>query len=69
MIPGHTVEQFIEQSTTLGGIPYSELYQHEYREIDYQFPYQDYSLAQLGIPSWDVLHVVADGNEYYLEMK
>lgn len=69
MIPGHAVEQFIEQSTTLGGIPYSELYQHEYREIDYQFPYQDYSLAQLGIPSWDVLHVVADGNEYYLEMK
>ena len=69
MVPGHAVEQFIEQSATLGGIPYSELYQHEYREIDYRFPYQDYSLAQLGIPSWDVLHVIADGNEYYLEMK
>lgn len=69
MVPGHAVEQVVEQSATLGGILFSNLYQHEYREIDDRFPYQDYRLSQLGIPTQDVLHVIADGNDYYLEMK
>ena len=69
MVPGHSVEQVVEQSATLGGILFSNLYQHEYREIDDRFPYQDYRLSQLGIPTQDVLHVIADGKDYYLEMK
>jgi hypothetical protein len=69
MSPGHAVEKCIEENSPLAGIPLGNFYQHEYREIDVSFPYQDCTLSQLGIPAWDVLHVVADRNEYYLEMK
>jgi hypothetical protein len=44
------------------------MYQHEYREIDESFPYQTCTLSQLGVPAHDVLHVLADGQDYYLEM-
>lgn len=69
MSPGHAVEKRIGEDTTLAGVPFGSMYQHEYREIDGTFPYQDCTLSQLGIPAWDVLHVVADGNEYFVEMK
>ncbi len=68
MLPGHAVEAFVEADSHLSGIPLSGLYQHEYREIDVDFPYGSLTLAQLGIPSHDVLHVVADGQDYYFEM-
>lgn len=69
MSPGHAVEKCINENVLLAGIPFGHFYQHEYREIDSIFPYQDCALFQLGIPAWDVLHVVADGNEYFFEMK
>lgn len=68
MCPGRQVEAFVEQAPVLRGIPLSGLYQHEYREIDQTFPYQELTLAQLGIPKHDVLHVVADGKDRYIEM-
>lgn len=68
MCPGHAVETFIEKDSALCGIPLSGLYQHEYREISADFPYGELTLAQLGFPSYDVLHVVADGQDYYFEM-
>jgi adenylyltransferase/sulfurtransferase len=67
MRPGHAVEAFIEADPVLCGIPFSGLYQHEYREIGADFPYGELTLAQLGIPRSDVLHVVADGQDYYIE--
>ena len=68
MCPGHVVESFVETDQYLRGIPFSGLYQHEYREISADFPYSELTLAQIGIPSHDVLHVVADGQDYYFEM-
>ena len=68
MCPGHAVETFVEKADALRGIPFSGLYQHEYREINADFPYGELTLAQLGIPSHDVLHIVADGQDYYFEM-
>ena len=68
MRPGHAVETFVEADSVLRGIPLSGLYQHEYREISNGFPYGELTLAQLGFPSLDVLHVVADGQDYYFEM-
>jgi len=69
MCPGHIVEEKVEENEMLKGILLSGLYQHEYREINNEFPYQDLQLSQLGIPAKDVLHVIADGHDYYLEMK
>ena len=68
MCPGHAVEAFVEVDSTLRGIPFSGLYQHEYREIGADFPYGELTLAQLGFPSLDILHVGADGQDYYFEM-
>ena len=69
MSPGHLVEKCIDDNLLLAGVPYGSLYQHEFREIDSNFPYMDCTLSQLGIPTWDVLHIVAEGSEYYMEMK
>ena len=69
MSPGHLVEKCIDDNLLLAGVPYGILYQHEFREIDSNFPYMDCTLSQLGIPAWDVLHIVAEGSEYYMEMK
>jgi len=68
MCPGRAVESFIEKDEMLRGIPNSGLYQHEFWEIGDSFPYQGLTLAQLGIPTNDVLHVVADEKDYYLEI-
>ena len=69
MSPGHLVEKCIDDNLLLAGVPYGSLYQHEFREIDSNFPYMDCTFSQLGIPAWDVLHIVAEGSEYYMEMK
>jgi adenylyltransferase/sulfurtransferase len=68
MRPGHAVEAFVEADDNLRGVLLSGLYQHEYREINADFPYGELTLAQLGIPSHDVLHIVADGQDYYFEL-
>lgn len=68
MCPGRAVESFVEKDEMLSGIPNSGLYQHEFREIGDQFPYQELTLAQLGIPTNDVLHVIADDKDYYVEI-
>ena len=47
----------------------SGLYQHEYRHIDRSFPYPELTLAELGIPPYDVLHVSTGENDYYMEME
>ena len=68
MLPGRAVAGFVEQDKELGGLPFSALYQHEYREIDGSFPYPDLSLRELGIPERDVLSVTTPAGDYYMEM-
>jgi len=69
MLPGRAVEGWIAADKELSGIPLSGFYQHEYRFIDSSFPYQQLTLGELGIPPRDVLHVMADGKDCYLELK
>lgn len=68
MLPGRKVAAFVGIDPELAGMPLSALYQHEFREIDMDFPYMSLTLGQLGIPSQDVLYVTAGQKEYYLEM-
>ena len=68
MCPGRAVEEAVERDEHLKGILLSGLYQHEYRMIDHTFPYPELTLRQLGIPASEVLHVMADGQDYYLEI-
>ena len=68
MLPGRSVAAFVEKDPELGGLPLSALYQHEYRDIDNDFPYQALRLRDLGIPKRDVLWVSTPGGDDYLEM-
>lgn len=68
MRPGRAVAAFVEEDPQLRGIPYSGLYQHEYREVDDAFPYPSLTLGQLGIPAQEVLSVSTETGDYYLEM-
>ena len=68
LLPGRSVAAFVERDPELGGLPLSALYQHEYREIDGDFPYQALSLRELGIPGQDVLWVSTPAGDYYMEM-
>jgi adenylyltransferase/sulfurtransferase len=69
MCPGRAVEEVTAQDKTLQGVPLSGLYQHEYRHIDRSFPYQELTLAELGLPPHDVLHVSTGADDYYFEME
>ena len=68
MLPGRAVASFVEQDENLCGLPFSGLYQHEYREIGADFPYPFLPLSALGIPPQEVLLVTADREDYYMEM-
>ncbi|MBR0180970.1 MAG: ThiF family adenylyltransferase [Prevotella sp.] len=68
MQPGRLVEEYIEQDGSLKGLQSNALYQHEYHHINIDFPYPELTLTQLGIPKDDILHAVADGQDFFLEL-
>ena len=48
--------------------PTKLVYQHEYDVLDNTFPYQQLTLADVGVPAWDVLHVSTKAGDRYIEM-
>jgi adenylyltransferase/sulfurtransferase len=68
MKPGRAVADYIEQHTHLRGALQSALYQHEYRVIDDDFPYQELTLDQVGIPAWDILQISTERGDVYIEL-
>ena len=68
LLPGRAVAAAVEQDAEWGGIPFSSLYQHEYRDINRSFPYQSLTLGQLGVPARDILPVTAETGDYYMEL-
>lgn len=69
MLPGRAVESFVEQHERLRYVPYSGLYQHEYRRINNAFPHKELTLEAIGLPERDVLCVLADGKERFVELR
>lgn len=69
MVPGHSVADIVAREESLSDQPLSALYQHEYRHIDACFAYPSLTLAQLGIPQHDIVHVMAGGESFYIELK
>ena len=69
MLPGRGVEAFVAQHAELGGLPIGSFYQHEYRHVDDAFPYPQLTLAQLGIPQYDIVRLTADGQDRYMELR
>jgi len=69
MAAGRLVADKVACEETLISQPLSALYQHEYRHIDDSFAYPSLTLAELGIPQHDIVHVAAGGEDFYIELK
>jgi adenylyltransferase/sulfurtransferase len=68
MCPGRAVESRIEHDTPLRGSLLGELYQHEYRVLDGDFPYGEMTLEQVGVPAREVLLVHTPDKDWYIEI-
>lgn len=68
MRPGRQVAAFMDADEDLRGCRLGDFYQNEYREVDETFPYQDLTLAELGLPPMDVLHATSGQADYFVEM-
>lgn len=66
--PARHVEALLQQRPHFAGRSRSELYQHEFRQIDALFPYMHLSLFDLGIPPHDVLHLSFSGSDHFVEL-
>lgn len=67
-LPDALVGEWVENHAQLSQVPPIELYQQTYRTIDAQFPYQDFTLAQIGIPPKEVLHVATEKGDFYVSL-
>lgn len=66
MEPEYKVVDFIEKNEEISGIPLGHFRQTEWKDIDDTFLWRDLTLEQLGIPSYDWLPVMVDGEEFYI---
>lgn len=57
MLPAHKVEEFFSETPWLRGMSMSDFYQHEYREIDGNFPYPNLTLREMGVPEDEILRI------------
>ena len=68
MCPEYRVADYIDSIPELYTRLQSDINQSAYENIDAEFPYQDLTLEQIGIPHWDVLQVVSENGGYFVEM-
>ena len=69
MIPDSRLEEHIGHTTELRKLSYrNRFFKSFFENIDSDFPYQDLSLQQIGIPFYDVLQVTTEKGLYYVEL-
>ncbi|MDR1553542.1 MAG: ThiF family adenylyltransferase [Prevotellaceae bacterium] len=70
MMPVSKIRDHIESDEELEDLAWREgwIYQNEISEIDENFPYQDLSLHQIGIPYFDIIKVTHDKGISYIEL-
>ena len=70
MMPASKVPDYIDNDDELTDLSLSEgwLFQNEFSEIDENFPYQDLTLHQIGIPYFDIIKVAHEKGISYVEL-
>lgn len=69
MVPESRLDDLISANAEMRRLSYRTLFHKKFFEnLDSSFPYQDLSLAQVGIPHYDVLKVSSDKGESYVEL-
>ena len=69
MIPESKLDDFINKNSELRKLSYRTLFHKSfYENIDADFPYKNLSLQQIGIPPFDVLQVVTEKGQFFVEL-
>ncbi len=69
MIPESQLDEYISEDTELTKLSYRTLFHKSFFEnIDQDFPYQDLTLQQIGIPLFDVIQVSTDIGLFLVEL-
>lgn len=69
MIPESRLDGFINANQELKKLSYRTIFHKSfYENIDADFPYQDLTLQQIGIPLFDVIQVSTDKGLYFVEL-
>lgn len=69
MIPESQLDKFISGDKELTKLSYRTLFHKSFFEnIDQDFPYQDLTLQQIGIPLFDVMQVSTEKGQFFIEL-
>lgn len=69
MIPESKLDDYISNDAELRKLSYRTLFHKSfYENIDAEFPYKNLSLQQIGIPPFDVIQVVTEKGQFYVEL-
>jgi adenylyltransferase/sulfurtransferase len=67
MLPESKVAAYIEEHDVKQN-PLERVFQNYYEEIDKEFPFQDMTLQQIGIPAFDILKISTPDSVKYVEL-
>lgn len=69
MMPDSKIESYIKKTPELRKMSYRTKFLKSFFEnIDSEFPYQDLTLEQIGVPPFDVIQVTSDLGLHYVEL-
>ena len=69
MVPESRLDALISSDREMRQLSYRTLFhKHFYENLDFDFPYGDLTLAQVGIPPLDVLQVSTDRGQFFVEL-
>ena len=69
MMPDSRLEEYISHTMELRKLSYrNRFFKSFFENVDSEFPYQDLSLQQIGIPFYDVVQVTTERGLYYVEL-
>lgn len=69
MLPESKLDSYIKKSEELRKLSYRTLFhKHFYENINEDFPYQDLTLQQIGIPTFDVVEITTEKGMRHVEL-
>jgi len=69
MIPESRLDSLMAENAELRKLSYKTIFHKKfYENIDDEFPYKHLTLAQIGIPYFDIIKVSTDSGEFFIEL-
>jgi adenylyltransferase/sulfurtransferase len=68
MLPESKIPDYIDSNPQLYCRLRMDLNQNAYENIDEEFPYQQLTLREIGIPYYDILQITTESGCFYVEL-